>query len=329
MKKLIAILLVCMLLASAASAAEWTEGLGPHKPYSGVPELDLTQTIGYIMMYPRTKMPAKYFCDALQIYLPREDLALNEGTLTLYTEDNEVVGTYDFADGDHVKLRLLDDWELDNLMWGGGMCVMVQLDRSLEMGKKYYVFMDEGCFTAANGTIPSLFIGNPDAWTPVVEGDFGVSGLYYSDPPVEPDPSQMEIPSDAEGAEADAAEAPGQEAEPITYKLHPELGDIITFDLVMGGDATTAVIFSENDSVRFDMQQYETSQTVTGVVTDTDLNWGIVFLNGADVVGLVQLANGNAEEEAPAEEAPAEEASAEEAPAEEAPAEAQEAEGAN
>ena len=46
MKKLIAILLACLMLASVAQAAEWAEGRSAAQPYSGVPEVDLTKTMG-------------------------------------------------------------------------------------------------------------------------------------------------------------------------------------------------------------------------------------------------------------------------------------------
>ena len=83
MKRIIAILLVCMLLGSAAFAAEWPAGRSPSQPYSGNPPVDLTKTMGYIILFPRTKLPARTFCDVLQVFLPREDVELGSGTVRL------------------------------------------------------------------------------------------------------------------------------------------------------------------------------------------------------------------------------------------------------
>ena len=47
----------------------------------------------------------------------------------------------------------------------------------------------------------------------------------------------------------------------------------------MGGAAKTAVIFSENDSVRFDEIEFTESGTITGEVTKADVDWGVVFLD--------------------------------------------------
>ena len=142
MKKLVALILVCMLCAATGYAAEWVEGRSASQPYAGVPEVKLDKTMGYIMLFPRTKMPAERFCDILEIYLPREDLALGEGSLTLFDENGEVA-KLSFADADSVEMRLLEESELEGLMWGGGMCIEVHLPMSLRFDTAYYVLMDE------------------------------------------------------------------------------------------------------------------------------------------------------------------------------------------
>ena len=63
------------------------------------------------------------------------------------------------------------------------------------------------------------------------------------------------------------------------HDLGISVGDTITFELVMGGAAKTAVIFSENDSVRFDEIEFTESGTITGGVTKADVDWGVVFLD--------------------------------------------------
>ena len=67
-------------------------------------------------------------------------------------------------------------------------------------------------------------------------------------------------------------------------------GDIITFDLKMGGDAKYAVVFSENDSVSFDPPEYTESGTIKGAITGDELDWGVVFLDeNGDVLEVLDL----------------------------------------
>ena len=57
MKKLIALVLAALLtLGGVCLAAEWPEGCSPSQPYSKLKAVDLTRTMGYIMLYPRTKL---------------------------------------------------------------------------------------------------------------------------------------------------------------------------------------------------------------------------------------------------------------------------------
>ncbi|MBQ3304207.1 MAG: hypothetical protein IJH03_06670, partial [Clostridia bacterium] len=79
MKRLLALVLVCLLCATSALAAEWAEGLGPDQPLPGVPKIDLSKEMGYDYTYPSAKLKVKYFCNVLEIYLPREDIELGEG----------------------------------------------------------------------------------------------------------------------------------------------------------------------------------------------------------------------------------------------------------
>ena len=149
MKKLVAILLACMLCLAAAHAAEWADGLSPAKPHPLKDEVNLDETMGYIMLFPNAKLPVERFCDVLEIYLPREDLERGEGSLKLCDESGELL-SISFADEARVELRPLEDAELPRY-WGGGTCVEVHLPVSLRFDAKYYVLMDEGCFTASEG----------------------------------------------------------------------------------------------------------------------------------------------------------------------------------
>lgn len=195
MKKLIALVLAALMtLSGACFAATWPEGCSPSKPYAKLNEVDLTQTMGYIMLYPREKLPVNQFCDVLEIYLPRDDIERGTGMLHLYEnipgEKNPVeVCSMDFSSEDSVEIRPLNEQEMNSLMWGGGYCVDIHLPKSLEFGDRthsYFVLMDEGGFTAANGSVKAIGITSDEAWHPIIGGDYGISGLYYLDAPYVP-----------------------------------------------------------------------------------------------------------------------------------------------
>ncbi len=260
MKKIIALTIAALLILSAtALAAEWKEGRSPAKPYSGVPEVNLDETMGYILLSPNGKLPASVFCDKLQIYLPREDVVLGEGFATLHLKKEEIA-KLDFTDPDVVALRPMTEEELDGFMWGSGVCIEMQLPSSLVFDESYYVTMDEGCFSAAEGKVISLPVANKEAWTPVVKGDFGVSGMYYGKP----------LPENAK-----------KDAKPEAT-TEPTVGDSVNFDLVVGGDAVLAVVYSSNGSVTFEQAEYTESGSITGTITGEEVSWGVMFLNEED-----------------------------------------------
>ncbi len=272
MKKLMALILVCVFCMATAYAAEWPEGLSPAQPYPGVPEANLDEMIGHMTLFPNANhnIPAQRYCDVLEMYFPREDIELGEGNLTLYDDEGEVC-TISFSDPASVEVRPLEEIELDGLLWGSGCCVEIFLPFSLKFDTNYYVLMDEGCLIAGGGKVKSPRIVNEKAWIPqVVTEDYGISGLYYSAPAEKPE----------EGEEPAGEAAKDKEtSEPMAYKVTPEVGDTITFDLVMGGDAKFAVMYSENGSAYFETLEYTESGTVTGTVTGEELDWGVVFLD--------------------------------------------------
>ena len=76
---------------------------------------------------------------------------------------------------------------------------------------------------------------------------------------------------------AAVAAAPAAAAGAI--KVRPGVGDRIDFDLVLVGNAASAVVFSDNNSVSFETPEYTQSGHVTGQVVGDDLFWGVVFLD--------------------------------------------------
>ena len=398
MKKLMALILTgILLLSSAALAAEWAEGLSASKPYTKSSPVDLTESMGYVILYPTPKIPVTTFCDVLEMYLPREDLIRGAGKMTIYEvipgQEDKVHCVVDFADPHSVGFRKLSEIELQGIMWGGGMCVEIHLAKSLEFGDRqhsYYVLMEPGCFAANGGSVKSISITAHDAWTPIISGEYGISGLYYVDAPYmpkalgtpepemlanagmnnviadepEPEPEVTATPEpvvennviggyapvvegvdggtiqsvgggflgadggmgvgamlgadddmggamlgadddSADGAMlgADAAPAmaepdptpeptPIQDADAETYVVRPDAGDIVRFNLVLGGDAAMAIPYSENGSVEFDTVEYRQSTSVAGRVIKDKVQWGVVFLSeSGDIVNSISLSN--------------------------------------
>ena len=49
------------------------------------------------------------------------------------------------------------------------------------------------------------------------------------------------------------------------------------FDLIIGGDAKLAVLYSENGSVDFPEIEFDKSAEVEGTVIGKDVQWGVAF----------------------------------------------------
>ena len=323
MKQLTALVLAfALLLCGVAVAAEWKQGLGPQKPYSESPEVDLNTTFGYIILFPRSAKSAVGFCNKLEMYFPRDDIHMGEGTLTLYenvegqTKPVEVCSV-DMGDPRSVTIRPMTEKEMQAVIWGSGTCAEIRLPKSLEYADgphDYFVFTDEGVLTAGNG-IKSPRISREEAWKPTIAGDYGISGIYYVDAelPVDQDEeaamealfAELEAAADAADAEREAAEANGEEAPEETPEptatpepegpdmealeaqppvTYPDTGDRVIMDLVVGGEAAVAVPFSPNNSVEFDKSEYGQSGHIVGTVVKDEVDWGIVFLRADNSV---------------------------------------------
>lgn len=255
MKKLIALILVCLVCLTTAYAAEWSDGLSPEQPMHNFEKVNFKNTLGYFMMWPTQKFPALRFCDVLEMYLPRNDLELGEGKITLCDANGEIA-VMDCADPAQVELRPMEESELQFPWgsWGWGSCLEVHLPVSLEFDKDdYYVLMDEGCIVDPANNTKSLSLTAPNQWNPLLQDEFGIGDLRYT--------------------------KPAEEDEEPEITAAPAVGDNVRFELKLGGNAKEAVVFSENDSVYFEPFQFTESGTVTGTVTGEDVGWGIIFLD--------------------------------------------------
>ena len=257
MKKLMVWSLVLVLMcAGLAQAAEWSDGRSPSQPYVGVPEVNLNEIMGYMMFYPSAKMTKDYACQRLFIYLPREDVKAGKGTLYLVDQDaNQQVWSTTMNNTAAVRQRPITDAELTSLLWGGGTCFEIRLPKTLAVGKNYFVNMTRECIVSNDGKVDNPEVGGTTAWAINIGGQFGVSNMEYRRP-------------NGDG----------------TYQeqlLTPQVGDEIRFDLVLGGEAAMAVVYAYNDSVDFIQQTYTESCEVIGSVTGDTIGWGVTFLDAA------------------------------------------------
>ena len=250
MKRTLTLFLFFTLCLSTALAAEWPEGLGPGKPYSAVKEVNPEEELGYMMFYPSQDDPAAKLCRTLFIYLPREDVAPGDGTLQLCTRKDGAVLSIPMRDEALVLKRPLTETELTALRWGGGTCFEIQLPTSLQFGKDYYVKLAEGCIVTQGG-LQSPAISKKNAWSFMLSGDYGIGGLAYRRPQV---------------------------SEPV---VTPQAGDEISFELLLGGNAASAALYSRDASVDFPVTSYQASGHVTGTVIGDSPTWGVLFFDEA------------------------------------------------
>ena len=104
------------------------------------------------------------------------------------------------------------------------------------------------------GELENPTIGGTDSWRFSVTGDYGVNLMEYR------------RPLDAEG-------------EYENEVTEPQAGDEVRFDIVLGGEATSAVLYTDGNSVSFDSTLIKSSGEVVGKVNSANPYWGIVFLN--------------------------------------------------
>lgn len=267
MVKCILVLVLCLAIAPAY-AAQWSEGRSAAQPYAGVPEVKLDQTMGYMIFYPSARMPAERFCDSLTIYFPREDIALGKGTLRLMDGTEEVLAL-NCADDRIVTIHSMTEGELDGLMWGGGTAAVFHLPISLELGKEYGVELDQGAVAVQRGRVVSPPVHGVKQWAPKLEGEYGVSKLYYM------------------GGEYVDEEGILQSA---PLRDWPRSGDTVHLTIALGGEAKRAVIYDPAGTMTFDRMEYTETTEVTGTVGDEMGDWGVIFQDEAgEVLNVVEI----------------------------------------
>ncbi len=255
MKKLIALFVALLLLyAVPASAAQWADGRSPQQPYLGVPAVDFTQTLGYMMFYPNAKMDVGTGVRTLFVYLPREDVYAGSGELTLRTQEDRDAWTIAFNDTQYVHQREMVEDELVSMQWGSGTCFEITLPVSVKIDRHYYVDLARDCIISNDNTVSNPARDGEETWSFDTKSEYGVSEMSYR-----------------------RMLADGSYEEGI---VNPQPGDEIRFDLVLGGEAKTAALF-QLSGANFTTASYTESAEVIGSVTEDDPAWGVLFLDAS------------------------------------------------
>ena len=163
MKRIIAICLGLLLMCSVAAAAEWPEGMSANKPYTGSPEVDFNETIGYMILMPLKESTVKPGDLMLSIYTPRTDVKIGEGTLTLCSEEDKQVEEVEFTE-ENVVVREMTEEELTALLWGTGTAFEISLKNPIVANRNYYVQMSEKCIVSDEFEAESPAITRRDVW---------------------------------------------------------------------------------------------------------------------------------------------------------------------
>lgn len=166
MKKLLSLLLICIMLAigagALADAPQWAEGLSPAKPFTYVEETDLTAHVGYFLTAPENDTDVACGVDTLTIYLPRTDLTGFAGELTVTIPGGEAYARCDMAQS---TIAPLTADELAAFGWGEGMSATFVLDRALAPDSTYCINIPEGAFLLTQLREPSGRLTGATMWT--------------------------------------------------------------------------------------------------------------------------------------------------------------------
>lgn len=268
MKRVLAICLLLLLTATVLAEGEtgkWGEGLGPQKPYSGSPEVDFEKTIGYMIFMPlnqSTVTPGKLI---LQILMPREDVEIGSGTITLYNGQDEVVEEIPF-DEEHVKQRAMTEAELDAMIWGCGTVFSVKTSNPPEANQSFYVLMTDGCIIAPDYGTETLPLEDKAKWTFNTNVTNYVENFAYSH-----DNGNIEADDETEPEEEEETEEEPLEA--------PQLDDFANFSIVLDGTGITAVIYCNEGSIATeDTYVTESKDVSVQFVSVGQTDWGVMFL---------------------------------------------------
>ena len=253
MKRIIVICLAVMLLCSNALAATWADGLGPQKPYSGTPEVDFNETIGYMLFYPVNGSNVIAGNDEISIYLPREDVETSEGTFYLYSKEENLVEEI-VINAETMVARPMTEEELEATMWGCGTAFTVKLSQPTVENRHYIVQLTEGCIVSTEYEAVSPAIAGEDAWTFNTETDNDIKSITYT------------------------RVVEGEEKPAVVEDV--QVGDSATISIVMGEETAYAVIFCDEGIILPEANYFtESGDTVVRVPANGTVAWGIAYFD--------------------------------------------------
>ena len=254
MKKIFAIILALVMCAGmSAMAAEWAEGLGPNKPYSGSPEVDFSETIGYMMFLPINKANIAPGANTLSIFLPREDVETGSGTLKLFSKEANLVEEIAIS-AETMVARPMLDVELNAMMWGCGTAFEIELAKPLERNHHYYVQMTEGCIKDANTDVVSPAITGKKSWVFDTEMDSYVDSITFY-------------------------RAVEGQAEPVVVET-VQPGDTAKLSVILAEDVAAAAVYCDSGVILPDVSYVEQSgEIIVRFPATGEVKWGVIFVD--------------------------------------------------
>lgn len=264
MRKCIVLFLALILICSTAYAAGWSQGLGPEKPYTGTPKIDLTENIGYMMLHPVNGSTVTPGHDTLRIFMPREDVVTGTGMLQLYTDGVKEPAEIEINEETMIA-RPMTEEELDALLWGCGTVFEIALEKPLEANLSFSVRLTEGCIIAMDFDTPSPAFEKSDIWSFNTMTDNIVEKLTYYR---------------AEEAEVQVGQAPQEAKETEIPAEAVQAGDLARISIVMAEDAAAAAICCNSGEV-LPVQYSFTESGVTDVLFPAagEVQWGVIFMD--------------------------------------------------
>jgi hypothetical protein len=252
MKKFFPVLAIMMTfvllggaLASAETTATWSNGQSPQQPYKGVPPVDLTKKLGYMVLDPLNNENVDPAVNVLNIYLPRDDVKAGAGTLKLYEAGvREPIQEISFADGARVIVSPIGAEALAWLYWESGTQFTVTLDNSLDADKTYTASLGANSIVAPDYGIGNTALDGAKGWTFTTHIDAGVIKRTRSGEAV------------------------------------PRVGDKVTVDIKLGNAVASAMIFCESEALVSEDEPLTQSGVLTGrYVKDGPVNWGVALMD--------------------------------------------------
>lgn len=184
MKKL-ALFLIAALLLTAPGLGEagpvWSNGQSPAQPYKGVPPVDLSKKLGYMVLDPLNNSNADGALDTLRIYLPRTDVRAGDGALRLYDAGSGMaIEEIRFSDEARVAANPIEAEALGWLYWESGVCFAIRLRNALDIDRAYTVSLEENAIVAPDYAIGNSAMEGRTGWSFTTKADSGVTARQFS-----------------------------------------------------------------------------------------------------------------------------------------------------